>query len=142
MGERDDFTPEEWRTLQFAPFWMFSGVVGAYRNFDALEYEAFSRSLDMALSAPGRLIHEVTASVAMDLGRLTEEYGADKRSIATGLCEVASILAKVPSDEADMFKGALVSGIGEGVAKARGRFGRVMSQEDANNLDLVAQLLC
>ncbi len=141
MGEQDNLTPGEWRTLQFAPFWMFSAVVGGYRRFDVFEYEAFERSLVTAASAPGRLSREVVTSVATDLGRLMAEYGADDRSIASGLCEVAAVLTKVPSDEADMFKGVLVSGIGEGVARARGRFGRVMSEEDAKTVELVAQFL-
>ena len=33
MSERDRFTTEEWRTLQVAPFWVFSAVIGAYRRF-------------------------------------------------------------------------------------------------------------
>jgi hypothetical protein len=141
VGAQEDFTPEEWRTLQFAPFWMFGAVVGAYRGFDALEYQAFSRSLELAAMAPGRLNREVMSSVARDLDRLTAEFAGDGRSIASGLCEVAAILSKVPSGEADMFREALLSVVGEGVARARGRFGRVMSEEDAKDLDLVAQLL-
>jgi hypothetical protein len=141
MRANIELSPEEWRTLQFAPFWMLSAVVGAYRDFDPLEYEAFSRSLQLAALAPGRLSQEVMTSVASDLRRLGDEFGADPRSIASGLCEVAVILSKVPHDEADMFKRALVYGIGEGVAAARGRFGRVMSDDDAKDLDMIAQLL-
>ena len=48
MSERDRFTTEEWRTLQFAPFWVFSAVIGAYRRFDHRDYGAFARSVDAA----------------------------------------------------------------------------------------------
>ena len=34
MRERDRYTPDEWRTLQLAPFWILSGVVSAYRRVD------------------------------------------------------------------------------------------------------------
>jgi len=34
MRERDRYTPDEWRTLQLVPFWILSGVVGAYRRVD------------------------------------------------------------------------------------------------------------
>jgi hypothetical protein len=119
---------------------MLSAVAGAYNDFDSLEYEAFTRSLHSAASAPGRLSQEVMTSVASDLRRLGEEFAADTRTIASGLCDVAAILSKVPRDEADMFKRALV-GTGEGVARARGRFGRVMSDDDAKDLDMIAQLL-
>src|SRR5437870_3155919 len=141
MSERYAFTPEEWRTLQFAPFWMLSAVVGAYRGFDPFEYEAFARSVETAALARGQLIREVAASVAMDLDRLAEQYRADRRSIALGLFEVGTVLAKVPGEEAETFKEVLVSDIAEGVAKARGRFGRVMSKEDAQNVELATQLL-
>ena len=41
VSEQDRFTPEEWRTLQFAPFWMFSAVVGAYDRFDPRDFQVF-----------------------------------------------------------------------------------------------------
>jgi hypothetical protein len=142
MSERAGISSDEWRTLQFAPFWMLAAVAGAYRRFDILEYEAFSRSVELAASAPGRLNRELMTSVATDLERVASEFAADPRSIGCGLCEVATILSNVPTEEAELLKNALVSGIGEGVARARGRFGRVMSEEDAKNLELVAQFLC
>ncbi len=141
MSEQREFTRDEWRTLQFAPFWMFGAVVGAYSNFDSREFAAFVRSLEVAALAPGSLNREIMASVAMDVDRLAAEFAVDGRSIATGLCQVNAILRKVPSEEAEMFKGALMSGIAEGVARARGRFGRLVSEEDAKDIELVAQLL-
>jgi hypothetical protein len=141
MGERANFTPEEWRTLQFAPFWMFSAVVGGYRKFDELEFDAFARSLHQAATAPGVLSREVIESVNLDIDRLTAAYAVDQRTIATGLCQVAALLNRVQADEAEMFRGTLVTEIGEGVARARGRFGRLMSEEDAKNVELVAQFL-
>ncbi len=141
MGTMPELSAEDWRTLQFAPFWMLSAVVGAYSDFDPVEYEAFSRSLQLAALAPGRLSQEVMTSVASNLSQLGEEFRADPRTVASGLCEVAAILAKIPRDEADMFNRALIHGIGEGVATARGRFGRFMSDDDAKDLDMIAQLL-
>jgi hypothetical protein len=136
-----DFTRDEWRTLKFAPFWMFGAVAGAYRSFDPIEYEAFWRSVELAARAPGKLNREIIDSVMKDFDRLAAEFEVDERSIASGLCQVAAILRKVPIDEADMFRGALVAGIGEGVARARGRFGRVVSEEDAKDIELAAQFL-
>jgi hypothetical protein len=141
MSEREGLSREEWRTLQFAPFWMLAAVVGAYRRFDLLEYEAFSRSVQLAASAPGRLNRELMASVATDLERVAGEFAADPRSIGSGLCDVATILSNLPIEEAELLKNTLVSGIGESVARARGRFGRMMSEQDAKNLELVAQFL-
>ena len=141
MGAKYGLTPSEWRTLQLAPFWMFGAVVGSYRNFDPLEYEAFSRSLQLAALAPGELNQELMTSVGSEVRKLLEELGTDRRTIASGLGEVAAILSKVPREEADLFTRALIHGVGEGVATARGRFGRVMSDDDAKNLEMIAQIL-
>ena len=141
MSERAGLSRDDWRTLQFAPFWMFAAVVGSYSRFDVREYEAFSRSLASTASAPGRLNRELMISVATDLDRVAREFAADPRSIGSGLCDVATILSDVPTEEANLVKNGLVSGIGEAVARARGRFGRVMSEEDERNLELVAQFL-
>jgi hypothetical protein len=141
MGERDRFTTEEWRTLQFAPFWVFSAVIGAYRRFDHRDYGAFARCVDAATTTEGRLGREVLATLVADRDRLADAYGTDGRSIGVGLGHVAAVLGKAAGDEAELFKRMLISEIGEGVARARGRFGTEMSKEDANALTLAAQLL-
>jgi len=115
MNERGGFSPDEWRTLQFVPLWMFA-------------FEAFSRSVRSAAAAPGRLNREVTTSVA-----------ADRPTIGSGLCEMAAIPGRVGPEEAELLKTALISAIGEGVARGRGRSGRVVSEEDAKNLQMIAQ---
>jgi hypothetical protein len=144
MGE-GDFTAEEWRTLQFAPFWILSAVTGTYHRFDLLDYEAFARSIDVATgiaaSLPGKLTHEVLSSVARDLPELTAAYDGDQRTIGDGLHCVAAALTKVPPAEAAAFRVMLVSGIGEDVARARGRYGRVISDDDAKTLGLVSALV-
>ena len=141
MSEQERFTPEQWRTLQFAPFWMFSAVIGAYGRFDPLEYQAFVRCLEAAAAAAEPLGREVLASVVADRERLTALYQTDRRTIAVGLVEVSAVLGRVAPEEAEGFKAVLVSGIGEGVARARGRFGVQMSDEDADAVTLAAQLL-
>jgi hypothetical protein len=141
MGERSRFTSDDWQTLQFAPFWIFSALLGTYRNFDPLEYDAFSRSLETASVAPGRLVREVIDSVTTERGRLAKEFEADGRTIGRGLCAVAAVLSRAPGDEADMFKEMLISQVGASVARARGRYGQVISKDDAKTLELVAQFL-
>jgi hypothetical protein len=142
MSERDRFTAAEWRTLQFAPFWVFSAVIGAYRRFDHRDYGAFARSVDAAAATTeGRLGREVLASVVAERDRLAAAYGVDGRSIGVGLGHVAAILRNADDDEAELFKRMLIAEVGEAVARARGRFGTEMSKEDANALTLAAQLL-
>ena len=63
MSEQDRYTPEEWRTLQFAPFWIFSAVIGAYDRVDPRDEQVFVRCLEAATLAGGRLRRELLASV-------------------------------------------------------------------------------
>jgi hypothetical protein len=141
MGERDRYTPEEWRTLQFAPFWMFSAVVGAYNRFDPRDFQVFGRCLEAATLAEGRLQRELVASVLADRDRLAEEFRSEPRSIGVGLFQVDLVLAKAGAEEAARFKEMLVLEVGEGVARARGRYGTEMSDEDAGAVALAAGLL-
>jgi len=116
MSEQSRFTPDEWQTLQFAPFWIFSAVLGSYRNYDPLDHAAFSRSLQTAAASPGRLVREVLDSVATEHDRISESFAADDRTIGRGLCAVATVLNRAPRDEAELFKEMLISGVGAGVA--------------------------
>ena len=141
MGERDRYTREEWRTLQFAPFWMFSAVVGTYNRFDSRDVQVFVRCLEVATMAEGRLRRELLESVLADRDRLAEQFHADSRSIGVGLFQVDAVLRRAGDDEAARFKDMLVLDVGEGVARARGRYGTEMSDDDANAVALAAQLL-
>jgi hypothetical protein len=141
MAEQDRYTPEEWRTLQFAPFWMFSAVVGAYSGFDPRDFQVFVRCMEAATLAGGRLRSELLASVVADRDRLAEQFRADRRSIGVGLFQVDAVLARAGGEEAATFKDMLVLEIGEGVARARGRYGTEMSDDDARAVGLAAQLL-
>jgi hypothetical protein len=141
VSEQDSFTWEEWRTLQFAPFWMFSAVVGSYRRFDPREYQAFIRCLEVVTTTHGGLSRELAASVVADPDRVLQAYGSDRRTIGVGLIQVDAVLQKTGNNEAAMFKDMLVSAIGEGVARARGRWGSEISDEDARRVALAAELL-
>jgi hypothetical protein len=141
VTEQHSFTSEEWRTLQLAPFWMFSAVVGSYGRFDPREYQAFIRCLENAMTAHGGLGGELAASVAADPDQLLRVYGSDGRTIGVGLSQVHSVLQKIASTDAVMVKEMLVTGIAEGIARARGRWGTEMSEEDAKQVALAAELL-
>jgi hypothetical protein len=140
--EDDTFTAEEWATLRFAPFWVLAAFAGRHRGFDPLEFEAFSGVVEEASDrARGRLGGDVLRRVALDLDRLALAFGNDHRSVVTGLYDVCRLLGRLPPDEAAVFREALVGGVGVGIARARGRFGRVISEEDERTVELVEVLL-
>jgi hypothetical protein len=138
----DVFATDERVTLRFAPFWVLAAFAGRQRGFDQSEFEAFSRVIEEASErARGRLGGRVLQRVAMDLDRIAAAFGNDRRSVATGLYEVRGLIERLPPDEALAFRETLVCGVGEGIAKARGRYGRIISEEDGRTLELVEALL-
>ena len=141
VSERDRYTPEEWRTLQFAPFWMFGAVVGAYNRFDPRDVQVFVRCMEVATLGEGRLRRELLESVLADRDRLAERFHTDPRTIGVGLFQADLVLRRAGGDEAALFKEMLVLDVGEGVARARGRYGTEMSDDDARAVALAAQLL-
>jgi hypothetical protein len=54
---------------------------------------------------------------------------------------VGVLLRRAGDDEAALCKDMLVLDVGEGVARARGRYGTEMSEDDARAVALAAQLL-
>jgi hypothetical protein len=115
-------------------------VTGAYDRFDPRDEQVFVACL-RAATASGPLGAEVLASVVADRERLAEQFRSEPRSIGVGLFQVDAVLAKADREEAARFKDMLVLDIGEGVARARGRYGTEMSDDDAKAVALAAQLL-
>jgi hypothetical protein len=141
VARTQEFTTEEWRTLQFAPFWIFCALVGRYREFDELDLAAFSWALQSAAAGNGQLTHDVLASVVSDLDLMRLRFELDTRSIVTGLFDVTIVLRKAPTEQAELFKEALLSQVGAGVARARGRYGKIISEDDERTLEYATVFL-
>ena len=143
MAERDRFTAAQWRTLQFAPFWVLSTLMGSYNRFDPRAVRVFTRCLDEAADDPtgGPLGRELFASVAADLAGVAAAYDGDGRTIGSGLVEAATLLERLAPEAADDVKAVLFTRIGEGLARARGPWGEEVSEDDAKTLTLAAAFL-
>ncbi len=142
MGERDRFTAAQWRTLQFAPFWLLSTLLGSYNRFDPRAVRVFTRCLVDAAGDPagGPLGRELLGSVLAELDTVAAAYDADPRTIGSGLVEVATLLDRIAPDAADAVK-AVLYGVAEGVARARGPWGEEVGEDDAKTLTLAAAFL-
>jgi tellurite resistance protein len=123
--KRDEYTIDDWRTLQFAAFWIFYLVAGATGGIEDKEYDSLGRSLFRGSTNKARLVREVFESITSDFEDLLRAVATYPRSPSEGLKEVAVILDAVAShDEALMFKAALVE-ITFGVAEADGEIGAI-----------------
>jgi hypothetical protein len=136
----ESFTPEQRRTLEFAPLWVLSIVAGRYRGFDAFTVQAFDDALASAQSSGG-VARDVAVSVRSQLPEILDRYGVDPRSIVTGLLEVEGLLGALPDDEADRFRSMLVDSVGMGIARARGPFGVEATREDLERVEMAASIV-
>jgi hypothetical protein len=141
MSFREQFDSAQWRTLQFAPFLILSGVAGRYRDFAGEEMAAFERWLDEAARAPGSLNREVLSSVAADVTGIAVEYASYDGTIVGGLTAVGDVLVGQPEPEIDGFRGALIHVLGAGIARARGPYGKELTTESAQMLEMLEEFL-
>lgn len=129
-----------WRTLRLGPMWVFSAVTGSCRRFHPLEEAAFWRSLEAARAVTAGVTHDVLASTLIDRPTLFAEFERDDRPVVSGLAAVVAVLSGVDHADARDYR-AVLNGLGEDVARARGLSGQLISREDQQMLLLVAELL-
>ncbi len=117
---RESCTMEQWRTLQFAPFWVFTAVASADGKIDEKETAALAKELSEWGLFKEPLVREVLSSINSALADVMDHYRADSRDIMVGLKDVADVLdSKVTQEQAKNFKSALLL-IGRDVAQASG----------------------
>ena len=99
----------------------------------------FVRCLEVATLGEGQLRRELLESVLADRDRLADQFRAEPRLIGVGLFQADARAPPGRGDEVAQFKEMLVLDVGQGVARARGRYGTEMSDEDAKAVALLAQ---
>jgi len=135
-----ELTPQDWRTLQTAPLWVLSAILGRQNRFDPLELAAFWRALDDTAAGSAGLANAVLVALSADFSARLREHEQEERSVVTGLWDVTAILSRLDSLVAAPFATALLE-VGEQLSRARGAFGKVISREDGQTLALLAALL-
>ncbi len=110
---------EDWRTLQFTPFWAFQCVAGIDGHIDKEERAAFLRCVHDAAPSGGKVAEDVLREVKADLDGIIRAWNTDPRTAPEGLKEVSVILAKLSAAETTAF-GEMLVGIGRQVAHASG----------------------
>jgi len=140
MDEQAGFGPDERRTLELAPFWILSAVVGRYRDFNQPTLDALDRLLSSAGPSAGAA-YDVVVGVGSRLRDVLAEFEQDARPIVSGLLQVDTLLETRPTAEAHAVRLLLVDTIGMGIARARGPFGAEATREDAERLELAEAIL-
>lgn len=105
---RSDFSEQDWRTLQYGPFWAFMAVGAQDGNLDEGEKVALREALEYPGEMKGELAREIVASLAVEQTAIFDAWQADDRSPADGFAAITKILATIDADEANRYKGTLV----------------------------------
>lgn len=129
----------EWLTLQLGPVWVISALIGR-NHFDELEQEAFWRAAEKAPVGDSALSWQLMQAISRNREWLFDEFMLDGRSIVSGLSQVTSLLEQVSPAISRETREAILR-VGSLVARARGPFGRRITDHDAQTLELLAQLL-
>ncbi len=137
-GLMSNWSEREWQTLQFAPLWVVSAMVGR-DHLDEPEQKAFWRAVDDAPER-GALSWQLLDAVSRNRNWMFDQFALDGRSIVSGLNQVADLLERVPGPDRSETKQAILR-VGSSFARARGPFGQSIMRQDTMVLALVAQLL-
>ena len=130
--------PSDQQVLRLAPLWVFSALVGRTR-LETWELEAIGDAVRATLPTTAGLGSEALQAT-LDDPDVVAAYEGDGRPVTTGLLAAATVSARLGPGAASSVRSALLA-VGEGVARARGPFGRSVSREDADTLELLAEVL-
>ncbi|MET0866095.1 MAG: hypothetical protein ABWZ98_17315 [Nakamurella sp.] len=135
-----DLTQQDWQTLQTAPLWVLTAVVGRQSKFDPLELAAFWRVVDATAAGSDGLAKSVLEALSSNFSAQLALYERNEQSVVAGLWDVMSILKRRDVLVSGPFTAAMLE-VGEGISRARGPFGQTISREDKQTLLLLATLL-
>lgn len=106
---KEQFTAEEWTTLEFAPLWAFAGVAAIDNEIDDREKAVLGQELAEWALYKEPLVQEVFLSVNQNLVTALPAFLNDSRDLLVGMKDVADLLErKVTPEQAHSFKGALI----------------------------------
>ncbi|ROL59717.1 hypothetical protein D9V86_10280 [Bacteroidetes/Chlorobi group bacterium ChocPot_Mid] len=142
MAFRDGFTTEEWRTLQFAHFWVFKAVAGVDKNIDTEEQIALHNIMENGSKFENPLAREIMMGLEFNIDGISAAFADDRRSIDQGLIDVADLLdKKIDKEIALNFKKTLLA-IGIAIGQASGKwFASKFSKEEVAALKEAGLLL-
>ncbi len=139
-GCDDEDVSDDQRTLQFGPLWVLSALAGTYTRFAPYELDAFWDILvEVALRTP-EPARAILTSTTEDRANLMRDFGSDGRPVVSGLSHVVAQLDRMGPPVDHDYRSALLR-IGGAIARARGPYGRRVTEDDEQKLQLVAALL-
>ena len=131
---------DDQRTLQFGALWVLSALAGTYTRFAPYELAAFwDTVVEIALRTP-EPARGLLTSTTEDRAGLLQDFALDGRPVVSGLAHVVAVLDRTGPPLDPDYRIALMR-IGGAIARARGPYGRRMTEDDEQKLLLVGALL-
>lgn len=107
---QESYTTEEWRTLQFAPLWVFEMTASADGKVESFELRAMEKVFSEWAQFKDPLAQEVLQSINSNLKNVEDLFDADPRRSEAGLKDVVDLLdRKTTTEQAESFKRAMLS---------------------------------
>jgi hypothetical protein len=119
---------------------MLSAIVGTYNRFKTYELEAFWDTVVAVAVRTPRPARDILTSMAEDRPGLLLDFELDDRPVVSGLRHIVDILNRIEPATSNDFRLALLR-IGVGVARSRGPYGRTITPEHEQLLELIGELL-
>lgn len=142
MAFKEKYTPEEWSTFKFAPFWVFNAVAGADNKIDKKELKA----LESVIANSGKFFNDLAREIFMEIQKEYEQlkgkFEKETRSVEVGLQDVAKLVEEKINPEIGLnFKKTLIA-IGVLIGHSSGSlFGSKLSEEEIKEVERVGDLL-
>ena len=143
MDLEEILSNEELRTLQLAPFWVFSSIAGADGKIDEKEKKAFSKELKDSSLYKNPLTKAILTTLNNEMDTLLTDLSSDPRNIEEGIRSVREIAEKADEKGAVLFCEDLFA-LGIRIADASGGFlglGDKISEDEWKILEKVASWL-
>ena len=142
MAFKEKYSPEEWKKLQYALFWVFDAVAGADNKIDKKE----KKTLEKIISNSGKFFNDLARELFMEIKDGFENFYSEfeKQGVKEekGLNEVVDLLhSKVTDETALNYKKTLIA-IGVLIGHSSGSlFGSKLSDEEIAQVKRVGELL-
>jgi hypothetical protein len=138
MSFRDDFSKEEWFTLQCAPVWVFAIVAGIDGKIDKKEMKSFTKTLVAKSRNSFGFSGEIYKSIISNIDAVMHVKSNGETALA-GLIAINALLKKINETDATLYKRSLVE-LGNEVAESSGSIFKKRSDKETKVLGLIMQI--
>ena len=142
MAFKEQFTQQEWRTLQLTVMWVFQAVAGADNKIDKKEKAALQQAMNNSKRIINDLAREVIDSIKSSQENVDDVLAADQREMWHGIREASAILSKKIDPKIEIgFKKTLIA-IGVHIGESSGSlFGNKFSKDEVEVVKQLGALL-